>query len=896
MIRWNLTLCSLILPILLISCGQPQPKPIQTDSSRANSAARLGELKWFPDDVEIVVRVRPRDILRSSAFETLKQEVGRENSLLDKDTFKFPLDESHAINAEEIASATIGITDSAAKELQSKPMSTDPTDFAVDSLLIIELTEDLPLASLSSKVWRQEQYAGHNYVEQVNSYQVDGPLALFQPRPKTLLVGAVTTIRDAIDRVAKQSTSTSPQRFRQIDPLAHIAIGLAPRDISQIRQLKLPVGIPQDLGDLLATWQNSTQAISLEVNLTDSTQFQLGITCQSDELASTLKQQISESITTWQASAKSQFRGRTEFGFFEGLLQQIVENVSLNQTGELVSIQTSLPEEMTKGILSIAASQFFRTTEKLTSEAKPQLKFLSTTSLSGASDETEMVGTVRWSSIQTSRTQQATLPPPQLEALIAMNRGFADRIIEFGEIQIDQMLTNRGELRRTNTLFAADTIRDTVVFDPRGWTVPAPEDGIAFPITFHYPPDESTRITSLRGNMRVVTFESSIEKTITPKALIRQDPEDKELRDVGFRVRKLPPTFKGDPESFAISVNSSSAISDAIVLDDQANPMIDAWADARRLPGGRFQLTVNTFDSVLPDNFQLRFKLHKQLASHQVSFEFKDLPIPPVPFEVANEQIASARWTQFIIDNDSIHVEAKANWSLTHALNENDSNRVRPLHVNIDLTGSAIRYPVSLGQFNVNVATAGDSKLELLDDSLEEYVRMQDELVAYEPFWHSAKLPVDGMQAVLMFEPPSTDIERIDKLKGELTIVTAEDQKSIFVEDLTEFLDTTIKHPMLAEMNIPIHVRQFGDGIVAALPEDQPFAVAEMLVLDEFGGQSRKVYAGRQTFDGTTVFSFDGEDKIPKPLRVRITVNQSLQESQIPFEFRDLTIPERPSD
>ena len=897
MIRWNLTLCSLVLPILLISCGRHEPKQAQTSLSQANSASLVEELKWLPDDVEVVIRVRPQDILRSSAIENLKQSGVREISLLDKDNFKFPLDESHSIDAEEIATVTIGFTDRAAEELQANRSSADPAEFAVDSLLIIEMTENFPLDSLSEKVWRRKEFSEKSYLEQVTSYQDFGPLALFQPHPKLLLVGAATIVRDTIDRATKQSASSLPQRFRQIDPLAHIAVGLAPRDISQIRQMQLPVGLPEDFRSLFETLQRSMQAVSLQVNLTDSTHFQLGISCQSDESAKTLKQLVSETIMNWQAIAESKFADRTEFGFFEGLLQQIVEHLSLTQTGTLVSVQTSIPEEMTTGILSIAANEFGGATKKLTSMTnEPRQRFLPATSLSGVPDGTEMVGTVRWSSLQTSRTEQSTIPPPQLEALIALNQGFADRIVEFGEIQISEALTDTGELKRANTLFAADTIRDTVVFYRSGWTVPTPETGIAFPVTFHYPPAESTQITSLSGEMKVVTFESSLEKTITPTALIRKNPDDKDLRDVGFRVRKLPPTFKGDPESFAISVSSSAAISKAIVLDNQQQPITEAWTESRRLPGGRFQLTVNTFDSILPDNFQLRFKLHKQLASHQVSFEFNDIPIPPVPFAVDDEQIASDLWKHSTVVNDSIRVEAKANWGLTHALNKDGSNRVRPLHVNIDLTGSAIHNPVALGRFNVSTATAGDSKLELLNDSFGEFERMQNELVAYEPFWHSAKLPVDGMQAVLMFEPPSKDVEQIDSLKGDLTIVFAADRKQIFVDDLTEFLDTTIQHPILKEMDLPIHVRQFGDGIVAALPEDQPFAIAEMLVLDEFGGQSRKVYAGRQSFDGTTVFSFDGEDKLSKPLPVRITVNQSLQERPIPFEFRDLKIPERPSD
>lgn len=884
----------LTLAVLCVAGCQKTPTDVPASEVRSTQVAPHPNCLWFADDVEILIQLRPSALMTTDAFRSFREMLESENGrLLDVLGWNIALPDGTELRPNEIESLTIGLAADIVNDLREGTHVPAAKDFAVDSLCVIRLTKARRLqAPPPDSRWQEKETGDVVYFEQESGVADIGAFAMFQPDDRTLLLGASTTVLAAIDRSARAANVTA-ERFQFVNAEAQIVVALAPGNLSLIRETNIPTGMPKPLHDAAAALTKNVQAGAIELNVTQIIDLIVRVECPDSPAAEFVTSALEDVLAEWKSETKTQFESQNELSFSAGLLLPIAESLAIQRTGKSVSISAHLPAETTQGLATIAASEFSRRAlsalKPLSRSERSLPNVTPAESFAGLDDQAKMMATVDWSISRAMSSDPRELPIPNLETVIAITGEAAEGVIELGKIQLTTAETDVEPLLRANTLFDADAIREMIVFTPTGWIVPNPEHGFAFPITFRMPLDRPRKITKLSGTMEFVTASKGQEVTISPLALIDRETSDSILEQADLQVRRLVPTFDGDAESIAVSVKSSGAMTHLEVLGPDGGALNGAWTESQRLPGGRFQVTLMSLDEKLPAGLQLRFQLHEQLDHHTVRFDFRDLPIPVPPVELSEQQ----HWLRSSATDapSGVDVTARANWDQTQSLSDDDVQQTKTIRVHINFTGPELNSPVALGQLKRLRATAVEHDLTLQDDPLGVLDDLQSELVPYDPLWISTDSPIDGMQAELMFESPLTDVQQIDQMTGEITLLSAENQISIVIDDLHTFVDRTIDHSVLKDTEITINVKNFGKGLVVTLPKDQPFSIAEMLPLDEFGRHSHAVYSGRQAFDGVTTFSFNADDELPHPLPVRMTINQGLKEFVVPFEFRNVTVP-----
>lgn len=514
--------------------------------------------------------------------------------------------------------------------------------------------------------------------------------------------------------------------------------------------------------------------------------------------------------------------------------------------------------------------------------------------VAGLPSDFHLSGRVAWI-YSHSTTLDSIVPPPRLRVSLALNESEARKIVAYGNLRLSRSKTDSGRLKLAQGDPAERLASGLIPLDHFLLWKNRSRNITVIPVDFLHPQGDPKTLTDVKGTISLTSAgASSVEKILDLQSFISNDSPESKMPPDGVEIHLLQPEYEGDFSSVVVTFASNVIISDTLVLDDKGNRLKETWAELSRLSDGRTRIVLISKSNPLTEKWQLQFERHSGLLQSEIDFDFRNMPIPKLDQKITEEQKRLVRWTptslKTVVPKDH-HVDAKVSWSNIISFDKNGNENTRPLEIYVDIIGPKSEKTVGFGHLKIGSAVVAGEQLILIQEENATYSGSLDGIIAYDPFEIFPRAPVDGARVIFPFQPTKNEAQSIDEFTGSCTLLTTTAQKTFVIDDIMQFLDKAIEHPLLKKHNIMLVPEMFGSGLSIPVKADNVLMVQEMAAIDKSGGTSPTVYCGRQQFNERMFFSIIPQDELPEVIPVRITINEGLEEMTVPFDFKELPIP-----
>ncbi|MDB4742864.1 hypothetical protein OAF98_00135 [Planctomicrobium sp.] len=484
---------------------------------------------------------------------------------------------------------------------------------------------------------------------------------------------------------------------------------------------------------------------------------------------------------------------------------------------------------------------------------------------------------------------------PEFEVLIEHRLEKTQDAIAYRDLRITQAST-KSEYIRLTLYSAMEEITHGVFLKPKPIkTFQGVDLQPGIPLHFQYPRSEDPVITQLKGSLTVISAEKTEIHTIMN---LREFIQDQSIHpDLGTEIVNgfvLPPAFEEDLESFALTFNHDVLVTDAKLLDQDQQELIESWSIITVLPDGRSRIQIEQLAVPHSEDVSLQFELNSNLNSRRIGFDLKNLQIPEIE-DTESQQVNKYSTGEPIPKNIKSGIELQAHTvrsSFPLVFSTEDTQPDHPVEVRIEVFGETTPDTVAVGNLKIEELQTDTGSLTPVSDDSLFFNKLRKGLQFYAPENHYVLPALEGVMVAYQFEPPKPSIKMIEKFSGELTLLTAKSHEYLILDNIMESLGEPLVHPALEKNGIELTPVLFGDGVNITVDPKHGFKISEMAAIDASGGTFRTIYSGRQKFGEKIVFSFHAQDKLPQQIPVRIRINHGLEEIRVPFEFKDLPIPE----
>lgn len=857
--------------------SESPPSPSESTENQSHFEESLKV--WLPQETELIVQIQPDKLLSSSFFESLTSGIYyfRDRQITDEMFESFLGFRLSQI--ERITFASTALSERVDQIVYPQDLSV----LADETVLLIELDDEASVTTEKIKrAWASHEFAGRRCYQLPGSNPADAQW-IISPISNTMFLAGQQA---PIHRSLEQNKPRLPEnKISFADFSGGLTIVLCPNDLRSVRTQSLPNTDRQYALVLADQLRRYTDRSSLQIELNEGLHFRIRFHCTSEEAAQRIEKATQDAIVEAQRTLEPETK---QFSLLAKEIEAFANHLLVSRDDQVVQVDSNLDSSQMYAIsnlahllplacgLTLSAGQ---TQEVHLQPTEPQ-------SVSGLPDGLKLNATVT-SRAPTFRGDAATT------VQLRLSGHSVHKIAAAGVLRIQERTTKHGPLRLADT----STMKSLVENSSPSYFLEnsTPEEGESvIPLEFQAQPHPLKMIKSLKGELQIVLAGTSRSESIDD--LVHQAKSDAQRASADNQskstVLQLPPAFPGDKPSLAIVFPANQIIASPRCVDAQSGKPLSVLTEIGKLPDGRTRILLADGGPDFPEEIKLKYQVLSDLQQHSVTFLFEDLKVPTTPQrplglpELPATQSVPSETPAPAADQ---FIEASAEWSSLQGIDANGDMIAPPLEAHVDLIGPSMTNCIALGQVDIETAIASGEELSLSPTSASDIERLQREMLFYDPLTLTPPIPVDGARLSIPFHA-SPKTKSITELKGTFTVVYADQQKQLVIENLTPGTDKLIEHPLLAKSKIQLQPVIEGDEIRILVQEPRPFMVSEIVALDASGGDSLTIYSGRQQFGERTVFSFISQEVRPQQISLRITVNTALQESVVPFNFRNIPV------
>lgn len=489
-----------------------------------------------------------------------------------------------------------------------------------------------------------------------------------------------------------------------------------------------------------------------------------------------------------------------------------------------------------------------------------------------------------------------SIPVPEIEILIEHGLKDSSSVIAYQDLHIAEAFTESEHLSLAASYDMKQVTHGVFIKPETFATRLSPAVDSSIPLYFQYPRSEDRVITHLKGEVTVISAGKTEIHTIQK---LREFIQGQSVHpDLGTEIVKgfvYPSEFVAGLEAFEFTFRNGFLATEAKLLDAKHEELIESYPSRDVLPERRSLLRIESHLTPLDKNLSLQFKLHSDLSMSQIQFDLKGLQIPEIDDSILEQTDRKITGKPISVNlQRGIYVQASPTRKFSLVESINNEWQPKPyLEVQVEVFGEKLADTIAVGNLKKETAIAGSRSLVRTRGEYDLFSKLQRGLQLYMPDDYYLSPPVQGAVVSFPFELPPSSVKTIEEFSGDLTLVTAKSHEYLLIDNIMESLGEPLQHPTLKEHSIELTPVLLGDGINITVDPKHGFKVSEITAINASGATSTTIYSGRQQFGEKIVFSFHAEDKLPPVIPVRIRINHGLEEIRVPFEFKDLPIPEQ---
>ncbi len=660
------------------------PPPVAAPKIEISPAEKMLALRWMPADTELLVHVKVADIwqapLLKSALDTPEAAAGVAE-----------FQQKTGLVPTEIESITLGVADLTGALLRSKsasgpplpppgsgPPGSGPPGFGPAMLpnpltairpedqrvVVVVRTKksvDFEAIAKTAPNGQMKDKNGKKYVE-VPSQPSQPASGGWSPDSNTLIFGTLTDLLATIDR---GETVTPRKEFAGVDHTSHLVLASV---VKETKPEDLPAGIEMPAGAAMmqeSLKQYGLQGVSLGLSIKGG--FDLKVSAMSGSADGAKK--LKTDIETQLAGLKDLFGliKASQPPLYGELGDMLLNGLKIDEQSQVVKITTGIPDSAQQKLEQLPAvvmKQIFEggiNTLAGGPDKDSNANFspgLSTTpgavnlspgnfgemkkpgetaavdaaKAEGLPDGITLSAKTSWNEFPDMSADGKSTFPIQL-MLDAKGDGLST-ICAFGQVAPKTMTLEGGGVLKTSKnammMFGPDPLKSLVPYDfedPFGFDHPKGTMRVKFSV--EPPAAAAAKITALEGTFKYLTSEKSDEFTISeaPKKALKA-LADPELKAAGVKLLLAKGGGLGG-ETLTLSCGKGHFLGkvgmsnpdDANGVTQYFNSEIDKGQTVYRIQafeqGGKFS-----------EKMQVKFKLHRDVKEHTVSFRFENVPLP----------------------------------------------------------------------------------------------------------------------------------------------------------------------------------------------------------------------------------------------------------------------------
>jgi len=644
------------------------PPVVVAPKIEISPAEKMLALRWMPADTELLIHVKVADIWQAPL---LKATLDTPQVAAGVAEFQ----KAMGLLPTEIESVTLGVADLTGAMLRSKsagapppaPPGSGPPGFGPpgfppnplanirpeDQRGIVVMRTKKPFELKADSLWmpgsQQKDKNGKKYLESPNR-PGQPTMGGWTPDSNTLIFGTLTDVLATIDR---GETVTPRKEFAGIDHTSHLLLASV---VKETKPEDLPAGI--EMPAAVAMMQESlkqygVQGASLGLSIKGGCDLNVAVLSGSADGSAKLKTDIDTQLTEL----------KSQFGFIKAtappllgeLGQMLIDNLKINEQSQMVKVSTSIPDSaqqkleqlppllmvmaMTGGLNPLAGGPTpggpgpANVSPGAFGELKKpgETAAVESVKAEGLPDGITLSAKSSWSEFPSFGADGKEAIPIQL-ILDAKGEGLKT-ICAFGQIATKSITVEGGGTLKTSrsvTTSGPDPLKSMVPYDAGDpFTFDHPEGAMRVKFSVDPPTGTTAKITVLEGTFKYLTAEKSDEFTIeeAPKKALRP-LADPELKAAGVKLLLA----KGDNlggETLTLSCGKGHFLGKAGISDPgDANGATQNFLS--EVDKGQTVHRIQAFDQSgkFSEKLQVKFKLHRDVKEHTVSFRFENVPLP----------------------------------------------------------------------------------------------------------------------------------------------------------------------------------------------------------------------------------------------------------------------------
>ena len=883
-----------------IAANQPaaQPMPQPAAPPPPANAHRL-DLAWLPPDAEMVVRLKPAKLLNAALVKDLG--VGDSPQLAE-------FQKATGLTLNDVESFTLAIPK--VSEMLGKGMQamSEKPDLAIG---VVRLTKPLDLATV--KIMDQTPTS---VTHGSRAYQKFAPLpgdkeafGLYSAAPTVVVIGNETALKQAIDR---GETVTPRPELDFIDADQDLVFAILPKDTMAFMQpVKFAaamggVPIPESISgaqmrEPMGKSDDSFVGLSVGANLHQGFDLQIALALKDANAATQVRTDVEKLITAGRESFEEVKKSMPPN--LGGNLGSLVSSVKLTTEGNVTKLSASLPKfDMGQAMMlaSLAGSMgrggMGDQDEEDAGPAQEVGSGVQAQPLEGVPKGLQMSVEPKWAWSGGS-SGGVTVPGP-LELHFKVSGPPADLTAEAGALKVQSIETDPPVMMKRVKLptYFGDRDPSRVMNGVAHLDYSGDPKPVRLALAFERPAEPLKQIRKITGSFRLKVGKSTREAVLkNALALAEAKTPGKELKDAGVTIKKH--TYE-KREWLEIGATGDSAIQQIEVLDGSGNPTGHAQDSGD--DSAVMTYSVSSGDDVpVSKDLGLKITLITGLETVEVPFAFENIALPAAR-KLEPEQLTLSRWKPAANQDalpKGLTVEGRMRWSNWVQTDDKDKKLPRGVQLALDLTGPMAERVMSYGFLKVDKITL-DSGVTLKPEK-NQYVREDPSKQFIRPkndYMTGNENPVGGLQVSVAFQHPDKPSNNVILAEGELKLMTSKETRVVQIEKIMDKVNKNFSSKDLREAAVELKLSKLGDqNLVLKVSKGKLGAINEARILSASGSAYPDIFTNIDEEDKTISFFFGGEDvKIPKDIKLELSLNVDLQTVVVPFKFEGLAIPPEP--
>ena len=516
--------------------------------------------------------------------------------------------------------------------------------------------------------------------------------------------------------------------------------------------------------------------------------------------------------------------------------------------------------------------------------------------LSGLPEGVTLKGRAGWSNAEMFEQDGKTPLPRTLAVQIDYLGGLAAKGVEFGNLQVSRLVVEPDQhLKVTEapgTFGEIGPYKGYAGIKRNEFLSKHPEDGVRVELDFERPLTLPTKIAVVEGTV-VLKYAEQTKDIVVPKLIDQAGkvPGDSDLKAAGFHVELKT---EGTEKNLTMIFGPGAKVADLKLVGPDGNPLEDAPYVMRLDYGGivRYGCTVPVSGS--PGTMGAKVTLHTVIREVTLPFRLENLTVPPPPDPAVTP---SSPWR--LASGKSkvppgLFVQGRLKWENTSSF---DNKPPSPeIHLTVDVTGPQAFVVVGAGFQKIDAAET-DVKRSLNPkpaglpsggDRSKQFSKVMGNPLL-------SRQPPDGVQVAFGFEPSPISFSKVTYVAGSFKLLVAKERKKTVLDKLPSRIGKSATTPELRAAGIELKLAkdEFG-GMTMKLAKGNPWAVGDALLVRE--STEGELDFPNMMFDPAEKSGslYLGDNKLKANDALEITYYTGVEELEFSFEFEDLVVPPLP--